>query len=731
MNETNKNYLSILADYLQNTKELPELKSRRDVVDVSKLSELTSLPLKFLKSKTAKKLIKSHLNKTTVLPVLNDISRHTIAKNLLLYIYKISENNSNQHAILTVYRSILNALEKTEYDLIDEFFNLESIIYTQKINDIFNLKKENTKLKYIQLAHKIKEHYNSCVLSNNLPDDFCEALKEVHKRSGLSIRQVERIANIKKDYAKNIIRGVNTPKNKEIIIKLEKAYKLPPHTLLNKVHKFIETNNLNKGDFPKKFISHYNKIKPYLSDLSFDFKVASENKKEEVCQWIMENIVVCNNSYSKKCAKNLEKKFRYTNLDESLTLKDELKNLIDFKESVLSDIDYQKNDSWNEHSSKKNKNSILYFFGFVDKHAVNEDISRKNYSITLLLNKKLVHQYIQFKIQRRGKFSSDDIQFLILVCSLLRDKYGYIYQTKYYENEEIIANLIKNKSLPPANNTTIDKNYWQYLCLDTHKYYYELKKQIETTYKKTQIDRDGNIAKSRDPFAPISPILDSNEPIKCYLNLLCKAKEKFIASSTNPLAYISFMNGYISLMIILQTGLRAKNMRSLVISNSNDNTGEHIFKEHDKFYLDVPAYRVKNKQRTFTEIINTNNLYADIEKYIQIKRNIFTNSNENFIVTTQNKTYQGSSFSNMIRNFTRMYICYHKYRIDPGMVNLQPHGPHALRDIIATHVIKKTGSFALAAIAIRDTEQTVRKHYARFLPEDKSSLFREITSDIF
>lgn len=51
-----------------------------------------------------------------------------------------------------------------------------------------------------------------------------------------------------------------------------------------------------------------------------------------------------------------------------------------------------------------------------------------------------------------------------------------------------------------------------------------------------------------------------------------------------------------------------------------------------------------------------------------------------------------------------------------------PFGPHAFRDIVATHVIKTTGSIALAANILLDSEDVVREHYARFLPEDRLKL---------
>jgi hypothetical protein len=59
-------------------------------------------------------------------------------------------------------------------------------------------------------------------------------------------------------------------------------------------------------------------------------------------------------------------------------------------------------------------------------------------------------------------------------------------------------------------------------------------------------------------------------------------------------------------------------------------------------------------------------------------------------------------------------------------VGLLPHGPHNLRDILATHILKQTGSYEQASYAIQDTPDVVQEHYGRFLPQDKAALAAKI-----
>jgi hypothetical protein len=43
-----------------------------------------------------------------------------------------------------------------------------------------------------------------------------------------------------------------------------------------------------------------------------------------------------------------------------------------------------------------------------------------------------------------------------------------------------------------------------------------------------------------------------------------------------------------------------------------------------------------------------------------------------------------------------------------------PQGPHNLRDMLATHILKLTRSYYQASYAIQDTPDVVQQHYGRF-----------------
>jgi hypothetical protein len=52
---------------------------------------------------------------------------------------------------------------------------------------------------------------------------------------------------------------------------------------------------------------------------------------------------------------------------------------------------------------------------------------------------------------------------------------------------------------------------------------------------------------------------------------------------------------------------------------------------------------------------------------------------------------------------------------------LLPFGPHSIRHVVATDIVKQTGSFETAANVLLDSVDMVVRHYARFAPRDRYS----------
>ena len=100
-------------------------------------------------------------------------------------------------------------------------------------------------------------------------------------------------------------------------------------------------------------------------------------------------------------------------------------------------------------------------------------------------------------------------------------------------------------------------------------------------------------------------------------------------------------------------------------------------------------------------------------------------------VTSRDAAYDSNTFYEAWRLVIQRYGIFNPYTGRGAVVGLLPHGPHNIRDVLATHILKQTGSFERASYAIQDTPEMVAKHYGRFLPQDKSALAAQILNQVW
>ncbi len=93
--------------------------------------------------------------------------------------------------------------------------------------------------------------------------------------------------------------------------------------------------------------------------------------------------------------------------------------------------------------------------------------------------------------------------------------------------------------------------------------------------------------------------------------------------------------------------------------------------------------------------------------------------------------YNQNTFYEAWRVVVQRYGIYNPHTGKGAIVGLLPHGPHDVRDVLATHILKQTGSYEQASYAIQDTPDMVAKHYGRFLPQDKSALAAQILNKVW
>lgn len=93
--------------------------------------------------------------------------------------------------------------------------------------------------------------------------------------------------------------------------------------------------------------------------------------------------------------------------------------------------------------------------------------------------------------------------------------------------------------------------------------------------------------------------------------------------------------------------------------------------------------------------------------------------------------YNQTTFYEAWRLVIQRYGIYNPYTGRGAIKGLLPHGPHNVRDVLATHILKLTGSYEQASYAIQDTPDMIQQHYGRFLPHDKAALAARILNEVW
>jgi hypothetical protein len=100
-------------------------------------------------------------------------------------------------------------------------------------------------------------------------------------------------------------------------------------------------------------------------------------------------------------------------------------------------------------------------------------------------------------------------------------------------------------------------------------------------------------------------------------------------------------------------------------------------------------------------------------------------------VTSRDAAYDQNTFYEAWRLAIQRYGIWNPYTGRGVIRGLLPHGPHNIRDVLATHILKQTGSYEQASYAIQDTPEMVAKHYGRFFPQDKAALAATILNQVW
>ncbi len=428
------------------------------------------------------------------------------------------------------------------------------------------------------------------------------------------------------------------------------------------------------------------------------------------------------------------------------TLQEEMSSLVRFKTATLAAAGYQRSGVWGAETASQKIEHLGLLFGALtalpESRVRGLGVPRESLTFGMLVFPAVWDWYLQWREKRRGFYTNWEVDMLRLAIALTRKDVGWLRQSPEYRLRIVeVPGLITRRDIDMAVGD------WGDVC--DRLYLHGLARAKE-------IDRVARI--HRDPFEPILPILEADSPLAAYRSITDEILKRMPDARRYPRCAAEAVRAFLMLRIGLHLGVRQKNMRQLLFQRRGaPPTPERVLESqrrgelrwHDRdggWEVLIPATAFKNArssyfaQKPFRIVLpDLARLYEFIDSYLDRHRARLLRGAADpgtFFVktvkaTSTNAAYEQTTFYEAWRLIIQRYGIYNPYTGRGAVKGLLPHGPHNLRDVLATHILKRTGSYEQASYAIQDTPETVANHYGRFLPQDKAALAAQVLNQVW
>lgn len=424
----------------------------------------------------------------------------------------------------------------------------------------------------------------------------------------------------------------------------------------------------------------------------------------------------------------------------------EMANLISFKTSTLTAIGFQRNSVWGEETASQKLEHLGLMFGALaaspDGQVAGRGIPLGALTFGLLIFPGIWDWYLQWRERRRGFYTAWEADMLSIALSLTREETGWLRQ-----HPELIERVIPIEGLVSEEEIAFAKRDWHARCDAFHAHARNRIKEIQRVMRI-----------HRDPFEPIMCVLEAPSPLAEYRKITDEILLRMPDKDRYPRAAAESVRSFLMLRLGLHLGLRQKNLRQLLLCpRAHIPTSERRLEELKRgeirwsdrdngWEVLIPANAFKNSNSSFFGskpfrliLPDLLDLYYYINAYIVRHRRILladANDPGTFFIKTvkQSSTeasYNQTTFYEAWRLTIQRYGIYNPYTSRGAIKGLLPHGPHNVRDVLATHILKLTGSYEQASYAIQDTPDMIQQHYGRFLPQDKAALAAKILNQVW
>lgn len=424
----------------------------------------------------------------------------------------------------------------------------------------------------------------------------------------------------------------------------------------------------------------------------------------------------------------------------------EMSELLRFKTATLTTFGFQRIGVWGEETAGQKVEHFGLLFGALaapKRSAVRGlGIPLEALTFAMLVFPSVWDWYLTWREKRRGFYTAWEVDMLRIALALTRAETGWLRQRPdLTAHLQVIPGMVSDVQVAAARAD------WDAACDVCQKHCAGRVKEIQRVAKV-----------HRDPFEAIMPILEADSPVGEYRKITEEIVKTLPDERRYPVAAAEATRSFLIIRFGLHTGLRQKNLRQLLLCPKERpptserqledmKVGELRWSERDKGWeVFIPSVAFKNANSSYfgdkpfrLVLPDIGDLYRHIDAYVGRHRARLLKGADDpgtFFVKTMKENsvtaaYDQNTFFEAWRLIIQRYGIYNPYTGRGVIKGLLPHGPHNVRDVLATHILKKTGSYEQASYAIQDTPDIVAKHYGRFLPQDKAALAARILNQVW
>lgn len=587
------------------------------------------------------------------------------------------------------------------------------------------------------------------------PGDFHSALDHQMKRHGDSSYRVHKAvtaAGHSIDYHaivawRNGAKTPRTPESLRIVGFIAERYRLPAEYFLNRMGRW---RALSAPAIKGIAVAESRRLAWHLPD---DFRERGRAEQAEILEWVRTRILGGGTAYRRYQSEVSRQRFGFrfdgngaSCLQAPPRLCEEMAALMRFKSATLTDIGFERSGVWGEATAEQRGEHLSLMLGAMaapaDSVVKGLGVPAGTLGMGLLVFPQVWDWYVQWRERRRGFYTVWEVEMLLLAAALTRARTGWIRQSPELARDlPVIPGLVTEAMIEAATRD------WAGACDIVHRH---------VSARAREVQRVSRI--HRDPFEPILPVLEAASPVAEYSRIADEVLARMPDARRHPRPAAESVRAFLMLRFGLHLGLRQKNLRQLLVCDRHQTPrterelealrrGELRWSPREAGWeVFIPCAAFKNadsayfSKRPYRLVLpDLGGLYGWIERYISRDRaRLLAGAPDPgvFFVKTVKRTSRSAEFTQKgFYEAWRLTIQRHGIHnpwTGRGVIEgLMAHGPHSVRDVLATHVLKHTGSYEQASYAIQDTPQTVAAHYGRFLPQDKAALAAKVLNEVW